>query len=123
MLDRATKRLRTSMAQVHADPKRDLDVDLPVAAPERRKSLRFIAGTVLMAGSFLVYPSYPVILLWLPVSARLKALLSVAVWIISWGTFSLGALLAGPEGYAWFKGLWRQLRTAYRRKNSSAGHS
>jgi hypothetical protein len=72
-------------------------------------SARFIVGTVLMAGSFLVYPAYPVILLWLPLSASAKAGVSVAVWVLSWGTFSLGAYLAGPKGYAWFKGLWQRL--------------
>jgi len=62
-----------------------------------------------MAGSFLVYPAYPVIILWLPFSASTKAGVSVAVWVLSWGTFSLGAYLAGPKGYAWFKGHWQRL--------------
>ena len=79
------------------------------AAPAPQQSVRFVAGTVLMAASFLVYPAYPVIILWLPLSASAKAGVSVAVWIVSWGTFSLGAYLAGPEGYAWFKQLWRRL--------------
>jgi len=79
------------------------------AAPAPQQSVRFIAGTVLMAASFLVYPAYPVILLWLPFSPSVKAGVSVAVWVVSWGTFSLGAYLAGPEGYAWFKGLWKRL--------------
>ena len=79
------------------------------ATPPPRQSVRFIAGTVLMAASFLVYPAYPVILLWLPLSPSVKAGVSVAVWVVSWGTFSLGAYLAGPEGYAWFKQLWRRL--------------
>jgi hypothetical protein len=77
------------------------------SAPQQ--SVRFIAGTVLMATSFLVYPAYPVILLWLPLSASVKAGVSIAVWVLSWGSFSLGAYLAGPEGYDWFKRLWRQL--------------
>lgn len=79
------------------------------AAPVKRKSLRFIVGIVLMSGSFLVYPAYPLIILWLPLSASAKAGVSVAVWLLSWGTFSLGAYLAGPQGYAWFKGLWNRL--------------
>ncbi len=84
------------------------------SAPQQ--SIRFIAGTILMAGSFLVYPAYPVILLWLPLSASVKAGVSVAIWLLSWGTFSLGAYLAGPEGYAWFKQQWRQL-TGNRNRN------
>ena len=79
------------------------------AARAPRRSIRFIAGTALMTASFLVYPAYPVILLWLPLSASVKASVSVAIWILSWGTFSLGAYLAGPEGFAWFKQLWRRL--------------
>ena len=74
-----------------------------------QKSLRFIAGTALMATSFLVYPAYPVILVILPLSASAKAGVTAAVWILSWSTFSLGAFLAGPEGYQWFKNLWRRL--------------
>ena len=42
-------------------------------------------------------------------TASAKAIVSVAVWVLSWGTFSLGAYLAGPKGYAWFKGLWQRL--------------
>jgi hypothetical protein len=79
------------------------------AARAPRQSVRFVVGTVLMAASFLVYPAYPVILLWLPLSASDKATASVAIWLLSWGTFSLGAYLAGPNGYAWFKGLWKRL--------------
>ncbi len=85
--------------------------------PAPRQSVRFIAGTVLMAASFLVYPAYPVILLWLPLSASVKAGVSIAVWVLSWGSFSLGAYLAGPEGYDWFKRLWPRL---IGRRNSDA---
>ena len=84
--------------------------------PINQKSARFIVGTVFMAISFLVYPAYPVIILWLPLSASAKAGVSVAVWVLSWGTFSLGAYLAGPDGYAWFKGLWKRL-IGNRRRN------
>jgi hypothetical protein len=90
------------MENVHADLNSK-------AAPAPQRSIRFIAGTSLMAASFLVYPAYPVILLWLPLSASVKAGVSVAIWVVSWGTFSLGAYLAGPEGYAWFKGVWKRL--------------
>ncbi len=77
--------------------------------PVKRKSLRCVVGMLLMAGSFLVYPAYPVILLWLPLSISAKATASVVVWLGSWGAFSLGAYLAGPEGYAWFKRLWQRM--------------
>ncbi len=84
--------------------------------PAPRQSVRFIAGTALMAASFLVYPAYPVILLWLPLSPSVKAGVSVAVWVLSWSAFSLGAYLAGPDGYAWFKQLWRRF-TGNRNRN------
>ena len=94
--------LKKNPTEIAADPDAK-------AARAPRQSVRFIAGTALIAGSFLVYPAYPVILLWLPLSASVKASASVAIWVLSWGAFSLGAYLAGPEGYAWFKGLWRRL--------------
>jgi hypothetical protein len=73
-----------------------------------------------MAGSFMVYPIYPIILLWLPLSASVKAGASVAVWLLSWATFSLGALLAGPEGFEWFKTLWPRFVISLRRRNPNA---
>ena len=97
------------MAKVQAHSEAKVDSTSHPTPPVCQKSARFIVGTVLMAGSFLVYPAYPVILLWLPLSASAKAIVSVAVWVLSWGTFSLGAYLAGPKGYAWFKGLWQRL--------------
>ena len=66
-------------------------------------SARFIAGTALIAGSFLVYLAYPIILLMLPFSRSIKFGAAVAVWIISWGIFSAGIFLAGPEGFEWLK--------------------
>ena len=80
--------------------------NLATPVPVPRRSLRFIVGIVLMTGSFLVYPTYPIILLWLPLSLSVKTALSITVWVLSWATFSAGALLAGPQGYAWIKGLW-----------------
>jgi hypothetical protein len=103
--------------QAHSEAKVDSTSHPPPAV--RQKSARFIAGTVLMAGSFLVYPAYPVIILWLPLSASAKAGASVTVWLLSWGTFSLGGYLAGPEGYAWFKRLWRRITGSRSPQNSN----
>ena len=97
------------MAKVQAQPEAKTGSTGHAMPPVRQKSVRFIVGTVLMACSFLVYPAYPVILLWLPLSASAKAGVSVAVWILSWSAFSLGAFLAGPDGYAWFSGLWKRM--------------
>ena len=97
------------MANIQPDLAANADSKVPMTPSARQKSLRFVTGTVLMAGSFLVYPAYPIILIWLPLSVSAKAGASVTVWLLSWGTFSLGAYLAGPKGYAWFRGLWQRL--------------
>ena len=106
----------TGMAQFQPKLEANADSNVPTTPPAPQKSLRFIVGTALMAGSFFAYPAYPAILLWLPLSVGGKAGVSVAVWVLSWGTFSLGAFLARPEGYLWFKLLWRRL-TAMRSRN------
>jgi len=105
------------MAKVQAQPEAKTSSTGRSTPPVGKKSVRFIVGTVLMTSSFLVYPAYPVIILWLPLSASAKAGASVAIWILSWSTFSLGGFLAGPEGYAWFKELWKRLTS--RRGESS----
>ena len=74
-----------------------------------QRSLRFIAGAVLIAGSFLFYLAYPVILLYLPFSAKFKAGATVAVWVLSWAVFSAGIILTGPQGYEWLRGLWTRM--------------
>jgi len=74
-----------------------------------QRSLRFIAGAVLIAGSFLVYLAYPVILLYLPSSGSVKVGATVAVWVLSWAVFSAGILLTGPQGYEWVKGVWTRM--------------
>jgi hypothetical protein len=74
-----------------------------------QKSPRFIAGTALITGSFLVYLAYPVILLYLPFSGSVKFGATVAVWVLSWAVFSAGILLTGPQGYEWLKGLWTRI--------------
>jgi len=75
-------------------------------AANGQKSVRFISGTVLIAGSFLVYLAYPLILLFLPSAGSIKVAATVAAWVISWGTFSAGIYLTGPEGYDRLKALW-----------------
>jgi hypothetical protein len=70
------------------------------------KPARFIAGTALIAGSFLVYLAYPIILFVLPLSSNLKLASTAAVWLLSWGAFSAGIFLAGPEGLERVKRLW-----------------
>jgi len=97
------------MAKTEISPEAKAAASVPARPVSFQWSTRFIAGIVLMTGSFLVYPSYPIILLWLPISAGAKVTWSIAVWVLSWSAFSFGAFLAGPQGYAWFKGLWKHL--------------
>jgi hypothetical protein len=64
-------------------PNLELQSAALLAAPSQRRSLRLIAGIALMASSFLVYPAYPVIILWLPISDGAKAMVSIAVWVLT----------------------------------------
>ena len=77
-------------------------------SPSERKRVLLVAGVVLMAISFLVYPAYPVIILWLPVSHGGKMGAIVTAWLLSWSVFTVGALLAGLRGYEWLKEMWRR---------------
>jgi hypothetical protein len=70
--------------------------------------VRFFVGIALMALSFLVYPAYSLIILFLPVSGKIKAGVIIAASLLSWGIFSAGIYLAGREGYDWLKGLWKR---------------
>jgi uncharacterized membrane protein len=72
------------------------------------RRVRFIAGIAFIAVSFLIYLAYPVIILLLPSSIRVKFAVIVALWLLSWCVFSAGILLAGLEGYEWLKELWKQ---------------
>src|ERR687891_2266615 len=63
------------------------------------RQLLFIAGVGLVASSFLVYPAYPLIILYLPFAGHVKFTVIVTAWILSWVIFGVGILLAGWEGY------------------------
>jgi hypothetical protein len=69
-----------------------------------RRHVVFGTGVALIAGSFLVYPAYPLIVL-LPLSAALKIAVIILASVLSWSTFCVGVFLAGLEGYDWLKGL------------------
>ena len=77
------------------------------AAP-RRYPARFIAGVVLIVISFLVYPAYPLTLLFLPASVRVKIDVIVALSLLSWAVFGIGIFLAGFQGYEWLKEHWKR---------------
>lgn len=75
-----------------------------VASPKGRA---FWAGIWLIALSFSVFAFYPAIP-FLSISLRAKATIAFVGWLISWGLFFLGTLLAGSEGYPYFKQLIRR---------------
>jgi len=66
----------------------------------------FVAGVLLMAGSFLVYPAYPVLVLW-PVSDRAKVEVTLVAAALSWAVFSVGLYLAGRRGWVWLRRRWK----------------
>ena len=73
-----------------------------------RRRVQFIAGVVLMAISFLVYPAYPWIIVFLPSSVRVKVAVIVGLSLLSWIVFGVGIFLAGLEGYEFLKELWKR---------------
>jgi hypothetical protein len=80
---------------------------------ENARQWLFIVGVGLVAGSFLVYPAYPLIILYLPFTGQIKFTVIVTAWILSWVMFGAGILLAGWEGYEMIKrplnrGVWKK---------------
>jgi hypothetical protein len=67
----------------------------------------FLAGVVLMAGSFLVYPAYPVLVLW-PASEGARVEITVVAAALSWAVFSIGLYLAGRRGWVWLRRRWKR---------------
>jgi len=74
-----------------------------------RQRVVFVAGIALIVSSFLVYPAYPIIILFLPSLGSIKlAVLVVTAWLLRWCIFTAGILLVGLEGYEWLKNLWKR---------------
>jgi hypothetical protein len=72
-------------------------------APRPHRARRgFLTGVGLMAGSFLVYPAYPVIVIW-PVSDRARVEVTLVAAALSWAVFSAGLYLAGRRGWVWLR--------------------
>jgi len=66
----------------------------------------FLAGVVLMAGSFLVYPAYPVLVLW-PATDRARVEITLVGAVLSWAVFTVGLYLAGRRGWVWLRRRWK----------------
>lgn len=75
--------------------------------PAYPKGRAFWVGIWLIGLSFGVFAFYPAIP-FLSISLRAKATVAFVGWGISWGLFFLGTLLAGNEGYPYFKQLVRR---------------
>jgi hypothetical protein len=65
-----------------------------------------MTGVLLMAGSFLVYPAYPLLVLW-PVTDRTRVELTLVAAGLSWAVFSTGLYLAGRRGWVWLRRRWK----------------
>ena len=65
-----------------------------------------MTGVFLMAGSFLVYPAYPVLVLW-PVSDRTRVGIALVAAAVSWAVFGMGLYLAGRRGWVWLRRRWK----------------
>jgi hypothetical protein len=80
----------------------------PDKTVDERRRVAFIAGVVLIAVSFLVYPAYPLIIVFLPYSVRMKVNVIVGLSLLSWIVFGAGIFLAGFEGYEYLKELCKR---------------
>jgi hypothetical protein len=66
----------------------------------------FLAGVFLMAGSFLVYPAYP-LLVFFPSTDRARVEVTLVAAALSWAVFSVGLYLAGRRGWVWLRRRWK----------------
>ena len=66
------------------------------------QGLAFWLGVILLALSFGIYSSYPVVP-FLPISAWRKGEVAIGLSVVSWGMFLLGAALVGKKGMAYLK--------------------
>ena len=65
-----------------------------------------MTGVLLMAGSFLVYPAYPILVLW-PATDRARVEITLVATTLSWAVFSVGLYLAGRRGWVWLRRRWK----------------
>ena len=65
-----------------------------------------MTGVLLMAGSFLVYPAYPILVLW-PATERARVEITLVAAVLSWTVFSAGLYLAGRRGWVWLRRRWK----------------
>jgi hypothetical protein len=66
------------------------------------QGLAFWLGVILLALSFGIYATYPVVP-FLPISAWRKGEVAIGLSAVSWGMFLLGSALVGKNGVAYLK--------------------
>jgi hypothetical protein len=83
----------------------------PARAESRPHRARrgFTTGVLMMAGSFLVYPAYPLLVLW-PTTDHVRVGLTVVAGGVSWVVFTTGLYLAGRRGWIWLRRRWKGRR-------------
>ena len=79
------------------------------------RGLSFWLGVILMALSFGIYPTYPVVA-FLPISAWRKGEVALGLSAVSWGMFFVGSGLVGKKGMAYLK------RRFFERREHQRGH-
>jgi hypothetical protein len=98
--------------RVRALPPHRHDPRTPARRPRPHRGRRgFVAGVLLMAASFLVYPAYPVLVL-LPTMEQHRVETTVAAAAVSWAVFGTGLVLAGRRGWVWLRRRWKGRGTA-----------
>jgi hypothetical protein len=80
------------------------------------QGLSFWLGIILMALSFGIYPSYPVVP-FLPISAWHKGEVAIGLSAVSWGMFLVGSALVGKKGVAYLKRRFFARRGHQRRRD------
>jgi hypothetical protein len=73
-----------------------------VKLPKPPLQFAFWLGVILMALSFGIYPSYPIVVL-LPISAWRQGEVAIALSAVTWGMFLVGSVLVGNKGVAYLK--------------------
>ena len=76
---------------------------LPRANLRRPQGLAFWLGVILLALSFGIYPSYPAVVPFLPISAWRKGEVAIGMSAVSWGMFLPGSVLVGKNAMVYLK--------------------
>jgi len=65
------------------------------------------AGLALMIASFALYPGYLLVAV-LPITRLAKVEVDLALWLLSWCSFSVGSAMAGAKGVEYLERRWQR---------------